>query len=68
MKNMSMWVMVIAVALVGSAIWYEVQYRQGSKPEAEIHSPVRHTSTPKAAPAKPGQQPSSTNERGQLIG
>jgi hypothetical protein len=63
---MSMWVMVLVVALVGSAIWYEVQYRHV---KGESYAPIKRTSVKRAAPVNPGAKPKSpTNEDGQLIG
>ena len=67
MKNMSMWVLVLVLALVGSAIWYEVQYRSAAK--ADTNSPARRTSTQKPAHQKPAQHPTSpTGPGGVLIG
>lgn len=67
MKNMSKWVMVFVLALVGTAIWYEVQYRHA--PKSEAGTPVRRASSSrKAAGPKPGQHATPTNESGQMIG
>ena len=70
MKNASLWVMVLVVALVGSAIWYEVQYRQSSRPEGS--SPFRHASTPPKKPAKDSPKKfhptSPAGPTGQMIG
>ena len=67
MKNMSLWVLVLVLALVGSAIWHEVHYRQASAPEQA--SPVKRAAHQKAAPAPaPGTRTPATNEYGQLAG
>ena len=67
MKNMSLWVLLLVLGLVGSAIWHEVQYRQASAPVKA--APVKRVSHQKAAPAVPHGTPTpSTNEYGQLTG
>ena len=66
MKNMSVWVLVLVFALVGSAIWYEIQYRHAAPGTS---SPVRRASM-KHAPPKPidHQNIKPTNDHGQMIG
>ena len=67
MKNVSLWVLVLVLALVGSAVWYEVQYRQASKPDS--YAPVKRTSAQKKAPEGPAHHPTSpTGPSGELIG
>ena len=68
MKNASMWVMVGVLLLVGTAIFYEMQYRQANKSESV--TPVRHASSSRKAPDQP-QPPAHlkpTTDGGRLIG
>ena len=67
MKNVSLWVMVLVLALIGSAIWYEVQYRQSAAPEQQTR--IKRTSSPRSPAQKPGQQqPAPASGSGELIG
>ena len=47
MKNVSMWVLVLVLALVGSAIWHEVQLRHAAPGS---NSRIKRASMKEAAP------------------
>jgi uncharacterized protein HemX len=66
MKNTSLWVLVLVLALVGSAVWYEVQYRHVNK--TETSAPVRRASTKKADKPVDKNHIKPTDENGQMIG
>ena len=71
MKNVTRWVVLGVVVLVGMAIWHEIEYRRGQRPDPV--QPVRHATVKHhdakapAPPSHPGEgQP--TSEHGLLIG
>jgi hypothetical protein len=69
-KTSAWWAIIAALLLVGTAAWYETQYRALSKPGSV--QPTQHAAPRKAPDGQPGQKQTPTKQRpsetGLLIG